>query len=324
MKRLSPKLTSKAMAKQGLVLIILIIGLVWPSVLPDWPKQAVNMQEALALLPARSAEVTRLPAPPALKNVLVGGDITDPPVKASLAAVIDAGTGVMLWSKGGDKQWPLASITKLMTASVLWDRNLDWRAEVDMEELSSVAGGKRSIYQGERVALEILWNVMLVASDNYAAMQLVRSSGLSDQQFVLAMNQKAKDWGLKQTRFVEPTGLSPDNTSTVEEAGRLAYQAFQLSKVRAAASSGRYQFAVGKTVRTVDNTNPLVGKLGSSIVASKTGYIPEAGGNVVAILSPDNIHEVIAVVLGDSVIADRVNDLTVLADWVRKEVTWNK
>ena len=112
---------------------------------------------------------------------------------------------------------------------------------------------------------------------------LARSTGLTKAEFAQKMNEKAKALGMKDTTFVEPTGLDEKNISTAKDLSILAQEAYKQFAILQAAMTKKYGFTTLKynTVISTKNSNALLGKV-KEVRAGKTGYTEEAGFSMVA------------------------------------------
>lgn len=192
----------------------------------------------------------------------------------------DSEAGVIRSERNGFMVRPLASLTKLMTAMVAIDHGLVWDRPTEILPEEYVIGGRLLLQPGELVTVRDLFHASLVGSANNATLAYVRTLGLAEKEFVREMNRKAIALGLEQTRFVDVTGLDPDNVSTAYEVARLAEVAFRDYPAIAGATSMReYSFTVGGSGRAhvISNTNKLISEQGLSFSGSKTGYLNEAG-----------------------------------------------
>lgn len=212
----------------------------------------------------------------------------------------DSETGIMRAEQRAFEVRPIASLTKLMTAMVALDHAIDWEAPVDIMPHEYVIGGRLLLHPGEQVTMRDLFHASLLGSANNATLAYVRALGIPEPDFVHEMNRKAISLGLEQTRFVEVTGLDPDNVSTAYEAGRLAEAAFRdYPDIAQATSLPEYSFTVLGSGRahTIRNTNKLIGEEGLSFSGSKTGYLYEAGYCLV-VRGTGELSRHVAVVLG--------------------------
>lgn len=127
----------------------------------------------------------------------------------SAALVADLLSGEEYLNLNGGRSWPIASITKLMTAAVA-SKNLDPELPIVVPVFGGELGGEvRKFNTGENVTMTNLLRLMLTASSNEAAEIFARAYGRAS--FIELMNVQAKAWGLKNTYFNDPTGLSVSN-----------------------------------------------------------------------------------------------------------------
>ncbi len=205
---------------------------------------------------------------------------------ASLAAY----NGKYLSGSDSDTPRPLASLTKLMTALVLIDLDIDFNKKVKIEkkQIDYVnpyidAGDVTSsidLRSGDKVFLRDLWNAMLIASSNEAAAALVDNSGISRRDFVARMNAKAKAWGLKKTKFTEMSGIDPANVGTAREMAYIAWKAYRNPTIRLAGIKTRYSFKEINSGRSVSFSNRNSSLLAMEPIGMKVGYLTEAKNNV--------------------------------------------
>jgi len=244
-------------------------------------------------------------------------------ISAQSAAVMDKDSNTILWQKNAGQVRSLASITKLMTALVFLEHNPGWQTVITMEPEDEAGGGIDHILQGEIVTVQDLFYTTLIPSDNNAAKALVRSTGFSQEEFVSLMNAKAKDLGLINTLFVEPTGLSQNNQSTALEVLELAKYAFADSNIADAVDRSTYSFqAKSGQNHQFSSTNQLLDSY-LNVVAGKTGYIGDAGYCLVSEIVSEDGHHILAVVLGSDSHEGRFFDLKVMAGWVFNNFIWS-
>lgn len=250
-------------------------------------------------------------------------------LRADSGAVIDGGTGTILYGKNADKQLPIASITKLITALVFLDRNPGWEKSYEIKASDRREGSKAFVSVGDRVKIKDLFYLSLVASANTETIALVGASGLEQAAFVAEMNKKAKELGLVRTLLKDPVGLDNDNLSTPLEVARLVKAAFSNDDIRRATLTKKHEFTTlsGKLVK-VSNTDSLLGSFlsenadGIKIVGGKTGYTEEAGGCFAGKFTDRAGHEIISVVLGSPDKESRFEETKNLVEWVYKNYRW--
>ena len=205
-------------------------------------------------------------------------------LRSASALVQDADTGEIVFGKNTDAVVPIASITKLMTAMVTLDRGLDLEEPITLNREDAVAmkGTRSRLRTGLTLTRGDLLLLALMASENRAAATLGRSYPGGMEAFVDAMNAKAAVLDMTESRFVEPTGLSPANVSTASDLAKLVRAAHEYPQIREFSTKDRATVKVGMSARKVrplsyGNTNGLVRSSYWEIGLSKTGYISEAG-----------------------------------------------
>lgn len=217
----------------------------------------------------------------------------------------------IFFEKNGEEVLAVASLTKLMTALVVFDLNetysLSQTITITKEALSQEGQSKYGdLRVGEKLSVETLLHIMLIESSNDAAFSL--SEAVGEKAFVDLMNIYAKQIGLSNTQFVNPTGIEPDlaggpkNISTAKDLVKLAKyilknypQIFEITV--------KQFYTVLKPDGSIhhfipQNTNELLGEF-PEIIGGKTGWGPEAGGCLLLVLkNPKGDGFFINVVLG--------------------------
>jgi len=218
---------------------------------------------------------------------------------AAAALVIDKQNNHVLFSKNAEEQRSIASLTKLMTALIFLENNPGWDVVVTMQESDFVGGASLWVPVGTQITVRDLFYSMMIGSKNNAVMALVRATGLTNEQFVAKMNQKAARLGLEKTNFTEPTGLSEKNVSTAFEISKLARLAFANPIIYNATTTKSYSVKPINSELTypVINTSQKVLERDLDITGSKTGYTHEAGYCLVT-QAKNFGRELIALVLG--------------------------
>jgi serine-type D-Ala-D-Ala endopeptidase (penicillin-binding protein 7) len=203
----------------------------------------------------------------------------DPILGSAAALVIDQSSGTVLFEKNASTQVPIASITKLMTAMVALDAKPDMqeRLTISQEDVDTHKGTRSRLRVGTNLTREEMMRLALMASENRAAAALSRYYPGGRPEFVAAMNRKATELGLTETRFEDPTGLTPANVSSARDLTKLAAAAHAYPEIREFSTSQKYEVMVGRRMQSFHNTNRLVGSENWEIGLSKTGYISEAG-----------------------------------------------
>jgi len=200
-------------------------------------------------------------------------------LRSSSALVLDAATGEAVIDKNSDAVVPIASITKLMTAMVILDRGLDLETRIVLsrDDIRTIKRSRTRLRTGASLTRDELLMLSLMASENLAAAALGRTYPGGMDAFVEAMNAKAEALGMSDTRFVEPTGLSPQNVSSARDLAQLVRAANNYPLIREYSTRERGTVQVFKRPLSFGNTNRLVRSSQWDIDLSKTGYISQAG-----------------------------------------------
>jgi D-alanyl-D-alanine carboxypeptidase len=245
-------------------------------------------------------------------------------VSAKSALVLDAGTNTILYSKNHNEEMPVASLTKIMTALVVLE-NADLNGVVTIsKDAAGVEVGEDKLFEGETIKAKDLLKMMLVESNNAAAVSLAEYSAGSIQKFVRLMNKKAGILGLKDTFFYNPTGLDEkekSNYSTAYEMARLVNYALEKPLIWDILRTQNLILfsADGKTRHKIRNTNLLLGKM-ENIVGGKTGFTDKAGECLMLVIEdPSKKHKIISVVLNAD---DRFLETEKLVKWVFRSYEW--
>jgi serine-type D-Ala-D-Ala endopeptidase (penicillin-binding protein 7) len=202
-------------------------------------------------------------------------------LKSSVAFVIDQDTDQVLLSKNSSAVLPIASITKLMTALVVVEAGLPLDERLTIDNADVVGANRSRLAVGTQMSRGDLLHLALMSSENRAAHALGRNFPGGLDAFVGAMNRKARQLGMHDTRYVEPTGLSSDNQSSAVDLSMLVKAASDHAVIRELSTDRDAQVAVGARQVQYRNTNGLVSNPSWDIALQKTGYISAAGRCVV-------------------------------------------
>ncbi|MFH1523244.1 MAG: D-alanyl-D-alanine carboxypeptidase family protein [Patescibacteria group bacterium] len=248
-------------------------------------------------------------------------------ITARSGIVVDYDSGQVLFKKNIDKVMPIASITKLMTALVWLEYNPGWETIYEIKREDRRNGGKIYLYLGEKVAVKDLFYLSLVGSANTATIALINSTGISEQEFVDKMNNKAKELGLTKTTFSDPVGLNNNNVSTAEEISHLARKALSFKDIRQATLTKEYEFTTqsgkNKVVYTTDNLLENFPQNGLKIIGGKTGYTEAAGYCFVGEFINKDGLSILSVILGSESSEQRFNETRNLVEWVHESYQWD-
>lgn len=245
------------------------------------------------------------------------------------AIIVDAQSGKVLYEFMPDKVWPAASLSKLTTALVVLDKKPSWNKIVKMSSKDEVGGARLRVNAGSKLSVKDLFFSSLVGSANNATMALSRQTGLTEKEFVLRMNKKAKELGLKKTVFHEPTGMNEENVTTASEMAKIAKIAFSAPDIKKAGTTVAYTLTPRGTTRvhTIKNTDKLIeGAPELGIMGGKTGYLVEAQYNFATMVQPlaplEKEPPLIVVVMGAPSMTKSFASARALANWAWKAYSW--
>ena len=200
-------------------------------------------------------------------------------LNSSVAFVVDQDSGEVLFSKNESAVLPIASLTKLMTGLVIADSNLsmDEMITITQDDVDTYKGSRSRLAVGTTLSRGEMMHLSLMSSENRAAHALGRTFPGGMQQFVKLMNSKAQELGMKDTRYVEPTGLLSWNQSSARDLATLVSVAYQRPILRELSTSPSHALDVGRRTLQYNNSNRLIRNPEWEIGLQKTGYISEAG-----------------------------------------------
>jgi len=234
----------------------------------------------LLLLFACTVGTVALAEPPRKSGAPVVPVSVTPALKSSSALVMEAESGREVYAKNTDNVMPIASITKLMTAMVVLDAGLSLTEPIVITKADRdrQKGTQSRLGIGIALTRHELLHLALMASENRAAAALSRVYPGGSAAFVAAMNRKAVELGMWQTRFVDGTGLSSENVSTAGDLGKMVIAAHGYPLIREFTTDTHATVypAKGRPL-SFHNSNRLVSSRDWRIGLSKTGYISEAG-----------------------------------------------
>jgi serine-type D-Ala-D-Ala carboxypeptidase (penicillin-binding protein 5/6) len=220
-----------------------------------------------------------------------------PPIFAQSAIVVDIKTGKVLFSKNADRQIPVASTQKIITAlCVLESGDIDKPLTVDSSD-GQCEPTKLEIKAGEVYSRRDLLRVLMVKSANDVARALARDVGGTHENFSIMMNQECKKLGMKNSHFCNPHGLTETGQySTARDMSIAARQAYRSPLLRSFISlrSTNFTFNSGKSVE-LQNTNRILKRL-PYCNGMKTGTTNAAGRCLVCTGEIDD-RSVVVVVL---------------------------
>jgi D-alanyl-D-alanine endopeptidase (penicillin-binding protein 7) len=255
--------------------VIAIFFVFWPSVFAA----SINGGPALKSLPDENQDY--IPAD-LVKRVSNPKDLF---LRSHAAVVFDERDDQIIFQRGSHRKMAIASITKLMTAMVIIDANLDMDEPITIvkADRDTIRYSKTRLPIGSTLTREDMLLMALVASENRAAFALARTYPGGTKEFIKAMNDKARYLGLRNTKFADAAGLRKENVSTAQELVKMVRVAAQYTLIREFTTIVKdviIDDRTGKTIR-IWNTNRLMRKADWEIYLSKTGFTSDAGNCLV-------------------------------------------
>lgn len=288
----------------------------------------------LSFSPARSVPSTHLPvakfvAPQHQAPVRLHGSTASVVTTGQAAVLVDGKSGAILSSHEGTRVLPIASLTKLMTAMVVLDAKGDLDEPIELLKEDEPLEGRVVIGRGETLTRRQLLQALLIGSVNSAGNALARSTPGGKEAFVKAMNAKAEELGLTSARFTDPTGLDRTNVASAQDVAFMLRNALFYNDIREITKQPSVDLT-GKTGRryVIQSTNLLLdsflNKKPYTILAGKTGSLPEAGFCFAQAVQDGEGNELIAVTLGSTDHFSRYQDVKSLTAWGFESFGWQK
>lgn len=264
---------------------------------------AADISESLGAVTSKSDG----PLQPVFYHYGNGGQLR---IGARLALLADLWSKQIYFSSNPDARWPLASLSKLMTAAVV-SRNIPLNQSAPLTEKDFPSEySSPDMKPGDRFTMGDLRSAMLMESNNEAATALANFYGYD--KFISAMNAQARDWNLNDTHFDGVVGLSAADQSTAADLLRMTGYLYgeypEIFRITRDKSVVITELVSGKKI-TVNNINIFAGE--PDFLGGKTGYTDEASGNLLSIFSYEN-RPILVIVLGSS---DRFGDTHNLINW---------
>jgi serine-type D-Ala-D-Ala endopeptidase (penicillin-binding protein 7) len=281
------------------------------------PKRSLTRRARLAR--ARAVAMANEMAETALPRFRVdaSGDLV-PDVRAAAAIIYNPDTNEILWEENGQDQRSIASITKVMTATVFLENNPELTQPVTIARSDVFQASTTMLRRNDKVTVDDLLHLLLIASDNAAARALARISPHGSEGFVQRMNEKAAELGLLNTHYADPSGLYSENVSSAYDMARLITHVSGDERIGSIMRTSEYTVYTGnRRVLTFRSTNHLLGRGDVDVRAGKTGFISKAGYCLATLLRlPDSDRQVAVVVLGARSNAGRFVETRNLFNWL--------
>ena len=227
----------------------------------------------------------------------------------------DIDTGEIIFDKNTDTAFPVASVSKLMTALVALE-TLEMNKEIKISGRAvNTYGTSGELYAGEKMKISTMLYPLILESSNDAAEAIAETQGRNE--FLKAMNEKAEELGMKNTFYGDPSGLSARNVSTVSDLFKLTRyihdnenQIFEISKKYKMEAERNVWFNNNKLIHQEDY---IGGKSGYTDEARKTGI---ALWNVPITETPEG-RNIAVIVLRSS---DRFRDTMALVNYTKQNI----
>lgn len=308
-------------------LFLLLGGAITPKIIAFFKTESAVIPAVTSITQGQPATALQ-----SAKSKDVHEPFSDISIRAEAAFVWDVKNQRALYRKNEQESLPLASVTKLMTALVAYEL-LDETAPVAIDDEAVQQYGNSGLKAGETFDRLKLTDFALMSSSNDGAYALAAAAGkkLSSDganSFVEAMNIRAKELGLHNTSYKNPTGLDISKTESGAE-GSAKDMAFLMEHIitdepdiltYTTESDARIYNSDG-TYHNAQNTNYSIDQI-PGLIGSKTGYTDLAGGNLVVAFDAGLDRPIVIAVLG-STFHDRFTDVLTLVAETQKYLTQN-
>ncbi|MCM3675565.1 D-alanyl-D-alanine carboxypeptidase [Peribacillus simplex] len=239
---------------------------------------------------------------------------------AKSAILIERDTGTVLYDKNADARLSPASMTKIMTMLLIMEAidkgELSMKEKIRTSEYAASMGGSQIFLEpGEEMTTEQMLKGISIGSANDASVAMAERLEGSEEEFVRKMNKKAKDLGLKNTKFQNATGLPvKDHYSSAHDMSIMAKELLKYDTITR--FTGTYEDYLRENTEKkfwLVNTNRLV-KFYPGVDGLKTGFTNEAKYCLTATAKKGNMR-VIAVVFGAVSPKERNAQVTKMLDY---------
>ena len=252
-----------------------------------------------------------------LISCLTAGALSEEDISAPAAVLMDANSGKILYEKNPHEQRPCASITKVMTLTLVMEAVDSGKIHMDdvvttSAHAASMGGSDIWLEEGEQMTVDEMIKATAVASANDAAVALAEFVSGSEEDFVAAMNDKAAVLGMEDTTFKNCNGL--DEEGHLTSAYDVALMSRELMKHEKIFDyTGIWLDSLRNGETQIVNTNKLLRSY-DGITGLKTGTTGDAGSCISATAERGGLS-LIAVVLGADSGKERFRDAAVLLDY---------
>ena len=235
-------------------------------------------------------------------------------VDSRIALIYDRASGKILYEKNGNKQTPMASTTKIMTAIVVLE-NANLKDVVTIDSKAAGIGGSRlGLKKNDKITVNDLLYGLMLRSGNDAAVALANYVGGSVEGFAQMMNEKAKEMGLTNSHFIVPHGLDNDgHYTTAYELAKMADYALKIDKFKQIVGTQNTTIYINGYAKAINNTNKLLESV-SGVYGVKTGFTNGAGRCLVTACKRDDL-DIVTVIIGAGTTKQRTADTIKLINY---------
>ncbi len=244
-------------------------------------------------------------------NFVFAQDIT---INSPAAIVIEVSSDRVLYSKNAADRRKIASTTKLMTAMVVLDNCSIDKKTVISKKAAGVGGSEVGIKAGEEITVEALLYGLMLESGNDCAVALAECVSGNVEDFVILMNNKAKNIGAYNTNYSNPHGLdTTENYCTAQDLAKIAKETLKYPELQKIMGTKEIEIKMGKQSKYLSNTNRLLHTY-EYCVGGKTGFTNGANMCLVTIAKKEDM-QIITVILGGETSNERFADGKKLMDY---------
>lgn len=242
-------------------------------------------------------------------------------ISASSAYVLDLSSMSVLYEKNPDQGLYPASASKMMTALVAMD-NYSLQQKLEVATESAVLGHKLNLVFGQKISVADLLASLLIFSANDSAYVLANNHPLGYAEFIEDMNQKARNLNLRQTFFINPSGIDePGQQSTARELSVIARELLKQPYLKELVATP-YKRIVSEDQSwsyELNNTNLLLGQI-RGVTGVKTGTTELAGEVLITLVEREGRQILISLMSSQ----DRYADTSKLLAWIFNNFEWKK
>lgn len=222
-------------------------------------------------------------------------------LKAKSAVLMDAASGKILTEKNSHEKLAIASVTKVMSMLLVMEAidsgKLSFDDKVSVSEYAAGMGGSQAYLEsGEEFTVTEMMKALAIHSSNDVTVALAEKVSGSEESFVVEMNKKAEELGMKDTHFLDCTGLEDEGHSSANDVALMSRE-LVIKHPRVLEFTGKRHDTFRNGTFSLDNTNKLI-RFYANTDGLKTGFTNKAGFNLTATTKRNNLR-LISVVLGE-------------------------